>query len=41
MTIAYIDKNEFHESLCPVGFVAGDVVGEGLGIRQLQVERRD
>lgn len=42
-TIAMIDENEndCHESLCPVDFVVGDVVGEGSGIRQLQVERRD
>jgi hypothetical protein len=40
-TIAMIDENDYHESLCPVHFVVGDVVGEGLRIRQLQVERRD
>lgn len=40
-TIAIIDKNDYHERLCPVDFVVGDVVGEGSRIRQLQVERRD
>lgn len=40
-TIAIIDENDPQERLGQVDFVVGDVVGEGLGIRQLQVERRD
>ena len=40
-TIAEFYENDDHDSVSSLGFVVGDVVREGLGIRQLQAERRD